>query len=371
MGTSYVSNKPVPAGTPLSDTNYWAVYGASSGAIIHLQDQIDDINNTKIPPLQASATKFETENDVSRVVVFADSYGRPNGGVTPFTDDLTTRFAAVGVEYEYYATGSVGICPNTAVPDGLSTYIDDHWYSSITTPETVSHVVIVMGANDIAVNSSLPTYFPTLCANLKTKFPNANIIFAFVGTTHAQTVGARKATYKYYKELSNLYGCYYLDGSEYIMCDCYNLQSDYVHPNATGAQYLSDMVFGSLTTHVYHYLAYHQGHIESADITGDIGYNVTFDDNAIIFQLNGSDGFGAKNFTTTLVECTYRSGEIPFRGDGTAIISVAVKDANNNGSTLKGVFQNKMFYIGSLYQTDNLGAFKAIGNTILPTLNMG
>ena len=44
MGTSYVSNKPVPAGTPLTDSTYWAVYGTSSGAIINLQDQIDDIN---------------------------------------------------------------------------------------------------------------------------------------------------------------------------------------------------------------------------------------------------------------------------------------------------------------------------------------
>lgn len=47
MGTTYVSNKPVPAGTPLSDTDYWAVYGASNGAIINLQNQINDINKFK------------------------------------------------------------------------------------------------------------------------------------------------------------------------------------------------------------------------------------------------------------------------------------------------------------------------------------
>lgn len=45
MGTSYISNKPTPAGTPLSDRNYWEVYGSSSGAIINLQNQIDDLKS--------------------------------------------------------------------------------------------------------------------------------------------------------------------------------------------------------------------------------------------------------------------------------------------------------------------------------------
>lgn len=44
LGTSYTSKIPVPAGTPLTDTDYWAVTGSLNGAITHLQDQIDDIN---------------------------------------------------------------------------------------------------------------------------------------------------------------------------------------------------------------------------------------------------------------------------------------------------------------------------------------
>ena len=48
MGTSYVANKPVPAGTPLTDTEYWAVYGATSGAILNLQDQINDMQDGSI-----------------------------------------------------------------------------------------------------------------------------------------------------------------------------------------------------------------------------------------------------------------------------------------------------------------------------------
>ena len=40
MGTSYIARKTVPAGTPLTNTEYWFVYGASSGAILDLQTRM-------------------------------------------------------------------------------------------------------------------------------------------------------------------------------------------------------------------------------------------------------------------------------------------------------------------------------------------
>lgn len=44
MGTSYVSNIPVPVGIPLTDSNYWTVYGSPSGAILNLQNQINRLD---------------------------------------------------------------------------------------------------------------------------------------------------------------------------------------------------------------------------------------------------------------------------------------------------------------------------------------
>lgn len=49
-GTSYISKIPTPPNTPLTNTVYWAVYGASSGAIINLQDQIDEIRDGFVTP---------------------------------------------------------------------------------------------------------------------------------------------------------------------------------------------------------------------------------------------------------------------------------------------------------------------------------
>lgn len=46
-GTSYIAKIPVPAGTPLTDTEYWFVYGASSGAILDLQNRMSAVESGK------------------------------------------------------------------------------------------------------------------------------------------------------------------------------------------------------------------------------------------------------------------------------------------------------------------------------------
>ncbi len=73
-GTSYISQKIVPAGTPLTDTEYWAIYGASSGAIIDLQNQVDAIRDS------VNTAKIYNGN-IRKVICIGDSYlggsGRP------------------------------------------------------------------------------------------------------------------------------------------------------------------------------------------------------------------------------------------------------------------------------------------------------
>ena len=44
-GTSYISQKPVPIGTPLNDTEYWAFYGSTNGAIVGLQNRVTALEN--------------------------------------------------------------------------------------------------------------------------------------------------------------------------------------------------------------------------------------------------------------------------------------------------------------------------------------
>ncbi len=83
MGTSYISQKPVPAGTPLTDTEYWALYGASSGAIVNLQNQIDVITAGFVTPemfgavgdgLTDDSTAFQDAVNAGFVVVAKANY---------------------------------------------------------------------------------------------------------------------------------------------------------------------------------------------------------------------------------------------------------------------------------------------------------
>lgn len=48
-GTSYIAKIPTPANTPLTDTDHWFLYGSTSGAIINLQQQIDDMKDSDVP----------------------------------------------------------------------------------------------------------------------------------------------------------------------------------------------------------------------------------------------------------------------------------------------------------------------------------
>lgn len=67
-GTSYISGDTVPVGTPISDRNHWHIYGASSGAIINLQNQIDDMKDGDVP----GSLQNQIDSNVSDIESLAD-----------------------------------------------------------------------------------------------------------------------------------------------------------------------------------------------------------------------------------------------------------------------------------------------------------
>lgn len=104
MGTSYVSNKPVPVNTPLSDTEYWIVYGTSSGAILNLQNQIDEIKDGFVIP---------------------EMFGAKADGVTDDTAAINTAIAAcpnvVFTNNTYMVNADIGILPE----DGTHLFLSE------------------------------------------------------------------------------------------------------------------------------------------------------------------------------------------------------------------------------------------------------
>lgn len=149
MGTSYISQKPVPAGTPLTDTTYWALYGASSGAIVNLQNQIDDIVGkfNYVTPQEYGALGDGLADDTQALQdCFDDALVKKLGVFIPsgtynFTS-LTIQTATFGDEL--YITTIIGSDRNSAklvhtgsgvaidvVPTDISSYINGFVFKNI------------------------------------------------------------------------------------------------------------------------------------------------------------------------------------------------------------------------------------------------
>lgn len=117
-GTSYISTKIVPPGTPLTDGEYWALYGAASGAIISLQDQINDINDNikatyKTPEMYGAVGDGTTDDRQAFIDMIADS-----------TDNTTFICTS---DDGYYLSDSIAITgKNDLIFENGKFILDDH-----------------------------------------------------------------------------------------------------------------------------------------------------------------------------------------------------------------------------------------------------
>jgi len=240
QGTSYISKIPTPAGTPLTNTTYWTVYGAASGAVINLQNQIDEINISK--NLQLNKRKFvlvgdsyahNYTSDGTEIIGWVDRFISVNGLTSDnVTDDHIYRVSGTGFL-------SPGIKPWKNFID--RTPLDD----------SVTDVVFVGGCNDNLYANSDPSglseavYETILSA--KTKFPNAAIWVGFAGFDLSLTTSTnfiKKCMSIWYRTAMSL-GARILSGVE---CVCYNknLMLNVSHPNNAGLELLAGAISTAL-----------------------------------------------------------------------------------------------------------------------------
>ena len=255
-GTSYIARKTVPAGTPLTDNSYWFLYGASSGAIVQLQNDMiaaqGDILNIQldVSMLQGSmltvknkandaydlASKLSAKEKPNKIMFITDSYGNQ-------VDDSNLRLDEIVAQKLNIPTNLISVSGGSMRSGTINAAVNN--YSGAVDYDMI---VVVAGANDQSntdLSTSIISGVETLVSTIKTKFGTNNIIITCPGLTFGNGVydtASRIRTARSYKAGATNSGVKYLDNSQYILCNTKYLKSDFCHPNNDGLHFLAEKI---------------------------------------------------------------------------------------------------------------------------------
>lgn len=331
MGTSYISTKPTPAGTPLTDSDYWAIYGASSGAIINLQNQIDDIND------DLDFLHDNRLNNNRRVVVITDSYGKGRGGQVPFTTPLQGFLGVANDDYFAFAEGGMGFVQNGE--DGnTALQLLTSKSNDITDHDTITDVIFALGINDAtsAVNT-IASAITAAVAYTKTTYPGAKIHIAYIGYEARDSfnvVSNYLPSLAAYIDTSSELGVHFLHNVEYVMHYRDFFISDNVHPTTAAGEYLAAAIteavnFGSANVKIQVSSSFSETD-SNTGVTVVVGTPM-IDNNITNFYLNLDLGSGITltgyNYTT-VANLTGRPPIAPCIGKAVVTQAYAI-DSNN------------------------------------------
>ena len=245
MGTSYISKIPTPAGTPLTDTDHWAIYGTTNAAIINLQNQIDVIN-ANLAIINGS------------ILCIGNSYVQRD-----VTGKLQTLFA-----HSYRKTsGGTGFADRTGNP---TTYLD-LLVAAINDPDIpndeITDIIFVSAMGDTwgITEQGYATYENAVETNMNLMSTTIGANFANIRRVVVTLAECRNAVYfsddrydalfmahKIFKKLCPLYDMDYIGwtGWNNMFSGAANYEIDNYHPTASGAaiigQDIVDAYFGNL-----------------------------------------------------------------------------------------------------------------------------
>lgn len=279
-GTSYISKVPVPVGTPLTDSDYWAIYGASSGAIINLQAQVDVLKTdmltaqSDIESLETDVDDAETDianlqSDVNNlnprvkalernIIVIGNSYVGTTGNQV--AKELEECFKNA---YEYHG-GGAGFVAYTDHSTVFEDYLDDAIADSAFNNDTITDIIFVSAMGDTRAytenNSNYITALETTLNSIKNKvatnFPNCKFISITLAETRNTAYWSNNPYSAIYAMHRNFNNIAYKHGIRYIGWSGWNsmfvaddTQVDNFHPSAIGARKIGAWIKASYFGH--------------------------------------------------------------------------------------------------------------------------
>lgn len=244
-GNSYTSKKDVPAGTPLSDRNFWIMTSSFSGSVERLQRQVNDIENDvtaingRITSTEDNVSNLTKQVESGAILCVSDSYGNSRNGDNKTAPALLSE--RIGLPVYNCFVGGAGFHTGTLLA-GLQTF-------TLPDDSVIKTVIIFCGANDAIgpnVENLTINGIKDMVTYIKGRFTSVRkIILCGVGMCMSSMNGAAKnriATTRAYVKGAQRAGITYLKNSETALHNTALMQADMVHPNAEGVEVLADVL---------------------------------------------------------------------------------------------------------------------------------
>lgn len=262
--TTWLSNKPVPVGIPLENTEYWQKLAdldpRISGIIkniAEIETTIAGINsdisgiNSNIATINSDIANIKNLTLNRRMILIGDSYGLfPTG--ESWADKISKEF---NVAKNVCENGSGFIGKNTG-----GTFVKElESCADVTNPETITDIVVVGGYNDMhyVLDGGEAWKLGGVIANFAVRagqlFPNAKLHLGFAGwdgggqfwTTN--TPGTFNYVIPYYQEACRFGSKWsYIGGLEFVLHAPGNLGVDKYHPTGEGSAVLYNVIASHL-----------------------------------------------------------------------------------------------------------------------------
>lgn len=262
LGTSYISKIPTPAGTPLTDTTHWAIYGASSGAIINLQNQIGDLTNLTTTD-QDSLVDAINEVDANvktlanrSLLIIGNSYVG-YGAVDGFKNRFTHNYSFGG--------SGTGFLPYTGHSDTFESQLATAIASTTFDNDIITDIIFVSAMGDtrayneapLTFEASINTAFASINTLISNNFPNCKRILitlaeAWDVTHFTDNVFANMfRVNKIFKKACNKINFEYLGWSGFQNLFVSSaVQADHYHPSTAGAALINNFINAAYDGHV-------------------------------------------------------------------------------------------------------------------------
>ena len=277
----YVSQRPVPVGVVLTNTDYWVEVIDYTAQIAGLQNRVvaieNDITNNIKPDLTSLHNDITTVNTrisnlhrPRKFVIIGDSYSQNNAWqqyISTFDDTYI-----VGADIFTEAQGGAGFTAKILrdFKDCLNDSVNTIQLAGLTADD-ITDVIFMGGVNDSATASATNLSNAQVTVNTAhTLYPNATVYIAPISSNgHGST--RRNIANNVLTAYSKVKNCTYLSKAPMIIRSYSELQADNLHPNSTGMELIADYFVQAVINHNDCLITRHY----STGITAAPGYAIT------------------------------------------------------------------------------------------------